>query len=47
MPKITYVVKKFRADRLDVIEAANKILREYAAQGLDLTLRQLFLSIRC
>lgn len=33
---------KFRADALKVIDTANKIIGEYEAQGLDLTLRQLY-----
>lgn len=42
MPKITYTAKSFRADALLVIGQANKIIDEYAAQGYDLTLRQLY-----
>jgi len=42
MPKICYVEKSFRADSLEVIEQANDIIEIYAAQGFDLTLRQLF-----
>ena len=42
MPKIRYLCKSFRSDTLDVIEQANAIIEVYAAQGFDLTLRQLF-----
>jgi hypothetical protein len=42
MPKIRYQKKSFRADSLEVIERANAIIEVYAAQGFDLTLRQLF-----
>ncbi len=40
--KIKYRTKKISADRLAVIAQANQILDEYAAQGFDLTLRQLY-----
>lgn len=42
MPKICYVPKKFRHDALDIIDKANEIADNYAAQGYDLTLRQLY-----
>jgi hypothetical protein len=42
MPKICYRPKKFNADRADKIEKANVIIAEYAAQGFELTLRQLY-----
>lgn len=42
MPKITYLSKKFRAAALLMIQRANEIITEYAAQGFDLTLRQLY-----
>lgn len=42
MPKITYIEKKFRQPTLNTIEIANGIIEEYAAQGFDLTLRQLY-----
>lgn len=42
MPKIAYVLKKFRSDALSVIEQANAICERYAAQGFILTLRQLY-----
>jgi hypothetical protein len=42
MPKIVYRKKKFSAERAALIEKANVIIAEYAAQGFELTLRQLF-----
>ena len=42
MPKLVYRTKKISPERLAIIEQANKILDEYAAQGFDLTLRQLY-----
>lgn len=42
MPKICYRPKKFSADRQDKIDKANAIIAEYAAQGFELTLRQLY-----
>ncbi len=42
MAKILYVEHKFRSDALETIEKANAILIEYAEQGYDLTLRQLY-----
>jgi hypothetical protein len=42
MPKICYQDMKFGADRLALIDRANKIISEYTAQGFDLTLRQLY-----
>ena len=42
MPKIAYIEKKFRATTLKTIETANVIIEEYADQGFDLTLRQLY-----
>lgn len=41
MPKILYVPKKFRGAAMLQIEQANIIIAEYAAEGYDLTLRQL------
>lgn len=40
--KIQYVTKRFTPDHMGVIENANKIIEEYAGQGYDLTLRQLY-----
>ena len=42
MPKITYIEKNFRPATLATIATANRIIEEYAAQGFDLTLRQLY-----
>lgn len=42
MPKICYRPKKFSTDRQDLIAKANDIIAEYAAQGFELTLRQLY-----
>lgn len=40
--KIRYINKRFSEDSRTVITQANEILSEYAAQGFDLTLRQLY-----
>lgn len=42
MPKIAYIHKRFGPDARLRIESANTIMLEYAAQGFELTLRQLF-----
>jgi len=42
MPLICYQNKRFDPSTLRVIEQANEILDSYAAQGYDLTLRQLY-----
>jgi hypothetical protein len=42
MPKIKYQEFNFRPASLKLIATANEIIREYAAQGFDLTLRQLY-----
>lgn len=42
MPRRCYEQKNFRAATLTLIETANQIVNEYAAQGFDLTLRQLY-----
>jgi len=42
VPKICYRDKRFNADRTAKINAANKIIDEYRAQGFELTLRQLY-----
>ena len=42
MPKIVYVPKNFSAAKLVMIEQANAIMVEYARQGFDITLRQLY-----
>lgn len=42
MPKICYVPKTFGAEHQAIIEQADAIATEYAAQGFDLTLRQIY-----
>lgn len=42
MPRIAYTPKVFSASHREIIDAANLIVDEYAAQGFDLTLRQLY-----
>jgi hypothetical protein len=42
LPKIKYQEFNFRPATLALIETANRIIREYQAQGFDLTLRQLY-----
>lgn len=42
MPKICYVEKRFSPATLRMIEQANAVIATYAAQGFDLTLRQLY-----
>lgn len=38
----TFVEKEFRAETLEVIRTCVEVLDEYAADGYDLTLRQLY-----
>jgi len=40
--KVCYVSKQFGRSSLEAIDCANGIIDEYAAQGFDLTLRQLY-----
>lgn len=42
MPKIKYAEVSLRASSLATVTRANQIVAEYAAQGFDLTLRQLY-----
>jgi hypothetical protein len=42
MPKIAYQTKRFRGDTLAAIALANGIVAEYQAEGMRLTLRQLY-----
>lgn len=42
MPKIRYTDMTLSAAKLAIIVQANRIIEEYAAQGFDLTLRQLY-----
>lgn len=42
MPRIAYTEQRFRQATLDVIDKADRICTEYAAQGYSLTLRQVY-----
>jgi hypothetical protein len=42
MPKIKYLDINFRGRSLQIIEKANEIIAEYQAEGLELTLRQIY-----
>lgn len=42
MPKVQYVNIKFQSKSLDLIELVNSVIDEYAAQGYELTLRQVY-----
>lgn len=42
MPYIAYIEKNFHESTQTVIDQANEIIEEYAADGFDLTLRQLY-----
>jgi hypothetical protein len=42
MTRICYVKKKFSAGSADLIQKANSVVADYAEQGLDLTLRQVY-----
>src|SRR5262245_657309 len=42
MPKICYIEHKFAKKTTQLLELANAIITQYAAQGFDLTLRQLY-----
>lgn len=42
MPRTCYVPKKFNTEHQGIIAQANTIIAEYAGQGFDLTLRQLY-----
>ena len=42
MPKIAYIEKRFAKSSLTIIEQANAIIADYAGQGFNLTLRQLY-----
>lgn len=41
LPKICYTPKDFKPGSLTIIAQSNQIIKEYEAQGLQLTLRQL------
>lgn len=42
MPCIPYIRRRIDPTRMAIIQAANTIVKEYAAKGFDLTLRQLY-----
>lgn len=42
MPRICYIEKKFKGERLGIVDNANEIITEYQDQGYQLTLRQLY-----
>jgi hypothetical protein len=42
MPKIAYIDRRFNESSYAIIEHANNLIADYAAQGLALTLRQLY-----
>lgn len=42
MPKIEYVPKTFKPDRLELIDKINGVITDYAKQGFSLTLRQAY-----
>jgi hypothetical protein len=42
MPKICYIAKNLNRASMVAVNQANEIIEEYAAQGFDLTLRQLY-----
>lgn len=42
MPRIAYISRDFAPGSLDIIDKANEICADYARQGFDLTLRQLY-----
>lgn len=42
MPRIAYIDRKFSPASMEIIRVANEIVTDYQAQGLSLTLRQLY-----
>lgn len=42
LPKITYIEKNFRKDKLILIDKINDVIRNYMLQGYSLTLRQVY-----
>lgn len=42
MPKQAYVEKKFKEENMNKIHLINEVIRDYDAQGLELTLRQVY-----
>jgi len=42
LPKISYIEKSFRKDKLILIDKINEVINEYTMQGYSLTLRQVY-----
>ncbi len=42
LPKISYIEKSFRKDKLILIDKINEVIRNYTMQGYNLTLRQVY-----
>lgn len=42
MSKISYIKKQFSKKSIEIIDIANRIIKEYQGQGYDLTVRQLY-----
>ena len=42
LPKIAYIEKNFRKDKLILIDKINEVIRNYTMQGYNLTLRQVY-----
>lgn len=42
MPRIEYVPKTFKGERLAIVQMADEIATDYERRGFDLTLRQLY-----
>ena len=42
MPRIAYIEKRFRSESLNLIEMVNRVIKDYEAQGYNLTLRQVY-----
>jgi hypothetical protein len=42
LPKICYIEKRFRKDKLILIDKINEVIRNYTMQGYNLTLRQVY-----
>ena len=42
LPKITYIEKNFRKDKIILIDKINEVIRNYMMQGYSLTLRQVY-----
>lgn len=42
MPRIAYISRRFNGSSYEIIDHANDLITDYAAQGLSLTLRQLY-----